>query len=100
MQLGGSWRAFKHFTVNADLTYNINGIFKNTLKRLHSHYIRSTLISDLDIVSKDLHHNTMTKKKLCCVGHITKDKIITPKNEFSLSGGTAFYFAHAINAFT
>ena len=52
----------------------------------------------MDIVSKDLHHNTMTKKKLCCVGHITKDKIITPKNEFSLSGGTAFYFAHAINA--
>ena len=40
----------------------------------------------------------MAKKKLCCVGHITKDKIITPKNEFSLAGGTAFYFAHAINA--
>ncbi len=28
MQLGGSWRAFKHFTVNADLTYGFNNIFK------------------------------------------------------------------------
>lgn len=37
-------------------------------------------------------------KKICCVGHITKDKIITPQNEFSLWGGTAFYFAYAIKA--
>ena len=75
MQLGGSWRAFKHFTVNADLTYNINGILKTALKRLHSHYIRSTLISDLDIVSKDLHHNTMAKKEimLCRPYHKRQD---------------------------
>ena len=26
-QMGGSWRAFKHFTVNADLTYGFNNIF-------------------------------------------------------------------------
>ena len=39
----------------------------------------------------------MKKDSLCCVGHITKDKIITPKDEFSLFGGTTFYFAHAIN---
>ena len=28
-QAGGSWRAFKHFTVNADLTYGINNIFSS-----------------------------------------------------------------------
>lgn len=33
-QLGGSWRAFKHFTVNADLTYNINGIFKSSFQTI------------------------------------------------------------------
>ena len=34
MQLGGSWRAFKHFTINADLTYNINGIFKSSFQTI------------------------------------------------------------------
>lgn len=42
-QIGGSWRAFKHFTVNADLTYNINGIFKKDFKtisfKLHPIYV-------------------------------------------------------------
>ena len=28
-QMGGSWRAFKHFTVNADLTYGFNNIFES-----------------------------------------------------------------------
>ena len=27
--MGGSWRAFKHFTVNADLTYGFNNIFES-----------------------------------------------------------------------
>ncbi len=35
-------------------------------------------------------------KKICCVGHITHDKIITPQRTQHLNGGTAFYFAHAI----
>lgn len=35
-------------------------------------------------------------KKICCVGHITHDKIITPQRTQHLYGGTAFYFAHAI----
>ncbi|MFZ1237527.1 MAG: PfkB family carbohydrate kinase [Prevotella sp.] len=36
-------------------------------------------------------------KDICCIGHITRDKIITPKNTVFLSGGTSFYFANAIN---
>lgn len=35
-------------------------------------------------------------KKICCVGHITHDKIITPQHVQHLYGGTAYYFAHAI----
>ena len=34
---------------------------------------------------------------ICCIGHITRDKIITPENTVYMNGGTAFYFAHAIN---
>lgn len=33
---------------------------------------------------------------ICCIGHITLDKIITPKLETYMPGGTAFYFAHAL----
>lgn len=35
-------------------------------------------------------------KKICCIGHITLDKIITPEKEVYMPGGTAFYFAHGI----
>jgi sugar/nucleoside kinase (ribokinase family) len=34
---------------------------------------------------------------ICCVGHITRDKVITPQVELQMAGGTAFYFSHAIN---
>lgn len=37
-------------------------------------------------------------KKICCIGHITKDKIITPRKTTYMSGGTSFYFAHAFNS--
>lgn len=36
------------------------------------------------------------KPEICCIGHITLDKIITPSLEAYLPGGTAFYFAHAL----
>ncbi len=35
-------------------------------------------------------------KKVCCVGHITHDKIITPQHTDHLNGGTAYYFAHGM----
>ena len=36
-------------------------------------------------------------KDICCVGHITKDKIVTPHRVVYMAGGTFFYFAYAIN---
>lgn len=41
----------------------------------------------------------MHKHELCCIGHITLDKVVTPKNTAHMPGGTAFYFSHAINCF-
>lgn len=38
----------------------------------------------------------MPKYDLCCVGHITLDKVITPKNTVHMPGGTSFYCSHAI----
>ena len=34
--------------------------------------------------------------KICCIGHITLDKIITPEKEVYLPGGTAYYFAQGM----
>lgn len=36
-------------------------------------------------------------KDICCIGHITKDKIITPLSTTYMNGGTSFYFAHALS---
>ena len=36
-------------------------------------------------------------KDICCIGHVTKDKIVTPNSTVYMAGGTSFYFAYAIN---
>ena len=36
-------------------------------------------------------------KKICCIGHITQDKIVTPKGTTYMAGGTSFYFSHGIS---
>lgn len=36
-------------------------------------------------------------KDICCIGHITKDKIITPRRTVYMAGGTSFYFSYAFN---
>ena len=41
----------------------------------------------------------MQKHDLCCIGHITLDKVVTPKSTVHMPGGTAFYFSHAIRHF-
>jgi sugar/nucleoside kinase (ribokinase family) len=41
----------------------------------------------------------MKKHDLCCVGHITLDKIVTPKSSVFMPGGTSFYFSRAISCF-
>jgi len=37
------------------------------------------------------------EKDIICIGHITKDKIVTPKTEVYMPGGTSFYFSYGIN---
>ncbi|RYF84531.1 MAG: ribokinase, partial [Chitinophagaceae bacterium] len=37
--------------------------------------------------------------KICCIGHITLDKVITPHQTIYMPGGTAYYFSHAIANF-
>ena len=37
--------------------------------------------------------------ELCCIGHITLDKVTTPRETVYMPGGTAFYFSHAVRNF-
>lgn len=37
--------------------------------------------------------------RICCVGHITHDRVITPDFEENMPGGTAYYFAKALKGF-
>jgi len=41
----------------------------------------------------------METHELCCIGHITLDKVVTPTNTAHMPGGTSFYFSHAIKHF-
>ena len=34
---------------------------------------------------------------ICCIGHITLDKLITPKQTIYMPGGTSYYFSHGIS---
>ena len=36
-------------------------------------------------------------KNICCIGHITLDKIVTPKQTTYMAGGTSYYFSHAFS---
>ena len=39
------------------------------------------------------------KNELCCIGHITLDKVTTPQNTVFMPGGTSFYVSHAVKNF-
>lgn len=39
------------------------------------------------------------KHELCCIGHITLDKVTTPQKTVHMPGGTSFYVSHAIRNF-
>lgn len=41
----------------------------------------------------------MPKYDICCLGHITLDKVVTPQRTVYMPGGTSFYFSHAIRHF-
>jgi sugar/nucleoside kinase (ribokinase family) len=34
---------------------------------------------------------------ICCIGHITHDRIITPRRTVELNGGTSYYFSYSLN---
>lgn len=36
-------------------------------------------------------------KDICCIGHITLDKIVTPKQTIYMAGGTSYYFSHGMS---
>ncbi|MDR1380247.1 MAG: PfkB family carbohydrate kinase [Tannerella sp.] len=40
------------------------------------------------------------RHELCCIGHITLDKVTTPQKTVYMPGGTSFYVSHAINNFS
>jgi sugar/nucleoside kinase (ribokinase family) len=33
---------------------------------------------------------------ICCIGHLTHDKIVAPQHTVHMAGGTSFYFSHAM----
>ncbi|HVS95551.1 MAG TPA: PfkB family carbohydrate kinase [Puia sp.] len=39
----------------------------------------------------------MDRIDICCIGHLTHDKIITPRSVVHMAGGTAFYFSNALS---
>ncbi|SHF91615.1 PfkB family carbohydrate kinase [Dysgonomonas macrotermitis] len=39
----------------------------------------------------------MHNYEICCVGHLTLDKVVTPKETVYMSGGASFYFSHAVS---
>ncbi len=41
----------------------------------------------------------MQKYDICCVGHITLDKVVSPRQTVYMPGGTSFYFSEAIRHF-
>jgi sugar/nucleoside kinase (ribokinase family) len=38
----------------------------------------------------------MDRKDICCIGHITLDKVVTTRSVVHMEGGTAFYFSNAL----
>ena len=39
----------------------------------------------------------MERTEICCIGHITHDKVVTPRSVVHMAGGTAFYFSNALS---
>ena len=45
------------------------------------------------------NQTTTNIPEICCIGHITLDKIVTPLFTKHMPGGTAYYFANALHKF-
>lgn len=56
------------------------------------------------LVTTDVEFETLNKNviyvkfmyDICCIGHITHDRVITPVSDRHMAGGTAFYFSNAL----
>ena len=40
--------------------------------------------------------HSMNRHDICCIGHITLDKVVTTRSVVHMAGGTAFYFSNAL----
>lgn len=60
-----------------------------------SHFIINFVPPFLLITNHQTNNKTVMYD-ICCIGHITLDKIITPRHTVHMPGGTAYYFGHAI----
>jgi sugar/nucleoside kinase (ribokinase family) len=63
--------------------------FSRKEKRLHNH-IRSAALHLVHFKP------AFMTADLCCIGHITVDRVVTPEATVTMPGGTAFYFSHAL----
>ena len=57
-------------------------------------YVKKNTIFVLRIIEL---RDIMAKYRLCCIGFITRDKVVTPQETVCMPGGTAYYFARAIS---
>ncbi len=55
-------------------------------------YIKNTIFA----TNFSQQYILMDMKDICCIGHITLDKIVTPKQTTYMPGGTSYYFSHGI----
>lgn len=44
-----------------------------------------------------LKHSHYPMLDICCIGHITHDRIITPHTDLHMPGGASYYFTHGIS---
>lgn len=42
-------------------------------------------------------NQTSTMYDICCIGHITSDKVVTPNTIMYMAGGTAWYFSYGLS---
>ena len=63
-----------------------------------SNYLRFCLSCHIFAQNFGKGINSLKKMKdICCIGHITLDKIVTPRKTAYMPGGTSFYFSHGMS---
>jgi sugar/nucleoside kinase (ribokinase family) len=55
------------------------------------------IATDVSVSKNTIKEQETEMKDICCIGHITRDRIITPLQTVYMSGGTSFYFAYAFS---